>query len=174
MESRVSFFTFSSEHRGRRRRGKYSTESTCILACVGVFALLTASWLLLARPISERFRPLSAKASPPPSADWYLAYFNGDVEHFAIYNDLDGAAEALKHADVLFLGDSRMQYAFRDRAVLHQFFSSRHLSYFILAFGYGEGRDFPEAIIRKFDLHPKWVILNDDPFFGNPTSPVAF
>jgi hypothetical protein len=87
-----------------------------------VLVLLTTGWLLLARAISELFRPLSAKASPPPSADWYLACFNGDVEYFAIYNNRDGAAEALKQADVLFVGHSRMQYAFRDRAVLHQFF----------------------------------------------------
>ena len=66
-----------------------------------------------------------------------------------------------------------MQFAFRDRAVLQQFFRARGLSYFILAFGYGEGSVFPEAIIRKFDLHPKWVIVGADPFFGTPPSAAA-
>ncbi len=169
----MSFFTSSSDGPGRRRAKKYSAEPISILVCVGVFALLTASWLLTARLIAGRFRPLAAFVSPPSSPEWYLAYFNGDIEHFAIYDNLDGAAESLKHAEVLFLGNSQMQYAFRDRSVLQQFFLARGLSYFILAFGYGEGATFPEAIIRKFDLHPKWVIVNADPFFGTVPSAVA-
>ena len=67
----------------------------CVLALLGVFGLLTASWLLMAPgPISARFRPLAVEVSPPSSPGWYLAYFNGDIEHSAVYNNLDGAAEA--------------------------------------------------------------------------------
>ena len=50
--------------------------------------------------------------------------------------------------------------------MLQQFFRARGLSYFVMGFGYGEGGIFPEAIIRKYDLHPKWVIVNADQFFG--------
>jgi hypothetical protein len=148
-------------------------ELACVLLCASVFGLLTSGWLLTARSISPRFRPLAAEVSAPPSTAWYLAYFNGDVEHFALYDNFDGAAEALKRADVLFLGNSRMQYAFRDGDVLRRFFYARGLSYFVLAFGYDEGGIFPEAIIRKFNLHPKWVIVNADPFFGLPPTAVA-
>jgi hypothetical protein len=172
MENQVNFSTSSSDDRGRRR-STYSLELACVLLCTIVFALLTSAWLLTARSISWRFRPLAAEVSQPPSPAWYLAYFNGDVEHFSVYDNLDGAAEALNRADVLFLGNSRMQYAFRNRDVLRRFFYSRGLTYFVLAFGYEEGGIFPEAIIRKFNLHPKWVIVNADPFFGLPLTAVS-
>ena len=68
----MNFFTFSSEGRGQRR--KPSVEPNCILVCLGVFALLTVSWFLIARPFSGRFQPLASEVSQPPSPDWYLAY----------------------------------------------------------------------------------------------------
>jgi hypothetical protein len=143
-----------------------------MMVYAGVLALLTAAWLSMPKSISRCCRPLATQVSPPPP-DWYLGYFNGDVDHSVVYNNLDGFADSLKRADVLFLGNSRMQYAFRNQDILRQFFSSRSLTYYNLAFGYGEGQAFPEAIIRKFDLHPKWVIVNADPFFGKLASPVA-
>jgi hypothetical protein len=164
----VNFSTSSSKVGSGLRKGH--RELACVLVCASVFTLLTACWLLAPRSISLRFRALAPSISPPLSPDWYLAYFNGDVEHFAIYNDLGGAAESLKRADVLFVGNSRIQYAFRDRATLRDFFSARNMTYFVLAFGYNEGEIFPEAIIRKFDLHPKWVIVNANPFFGTQAS----
>lgn len=164
-----STFSFKSKVMPRA----YFGEAVALLVSLGVFLLLTVGWLTIARVTGERFRPLSARAIVPRSKDLYLAYFNGDLEHYVIYDDLDGAADALKRADVLFLGNSRVEYAFRDRAVLRDFFLSRSMNYFVMAFGFGEGSDFPEAVIRKFNLHPKWVIVNADPFFGMATSAAA-
>ena len=151
----------------------HSREASSMALYAGVFALLTASCMLPPKSFFRRFRPLATQVSAPPSPAWYLAYFNGDLEHSAVYNNLEGAADALKHADVLLLGNSRMQYAFRDQETLRRFFPARGLRYFILAFGYGEGSVFASAIIRKFDLHPHWVIVNADPFFGKPLSVAA-
>jgi hypothetical protein len=95
------------------------------------------------------------------------------VEQFAIYQNLDGAAEALKHADVLFVGDSLLLFAFQEQEVLHRFFAARHMSYFLLGFAAEADEVFPEAIIRKFDLHPRWVIVSADVFFGMPPSAAA-
>jgi hypothetical protein len=127
-----------------------------------------------------RIRPIVADAAQVPLStvgkgddDRYLAYCRGGVEDYMIYHDLGGAADALRRADVLFLGNSRAQHAFKDQRLLSDFFAKRGLSYFVLAFGYGEGSAFPEAIIRKYDLHPKWVIVNADPFFGKPESALA-
>jgi hypothetical protein len=141
--------------------------------CAVVFASITGAWLLLPASVLQACRPLEVNVSPPSSSDWYLGYFNMQVEQYAVYQNLDGAAEALKHADVLLVGDSLVLFSFQDREVLRKFFAARGLSYFLLAFSAEADEVFPEAIIRKFDLHPKLVIVNADAFFGMPPSPAA-
>jgi hypothetical protein len=154
-------------------RGKHATELACILLLVGVFALMTACWVLTPASIAAAFRPLPMDVVPPPSSDWYLGYSNAQVEQFAVYDNLDGAAEALRHADVLFVGDSLMLFAFQNQGILQRFFSARGLRYFFLAFGNEADEIFPEQVMRKFDLHPKWVVTDADFFFGLPPSPAA-
>jgi len=169
----VIFSIFNSKNDGRRR-GLNSVEIWCVALYATVFVLLIAGCLLAPQSLFRRFRPLATEvSSPPPSPAWHLGYFNGDIEHAAVYNNLFGAADAARRADVLFVGNSRIQYAFRDQDTLRRFFSAQGLSYFILAFGYGEGSRFTEAIVRRFDLHPKWVVVNADPFFGKPFTTVA-
>lgn len=107
---------------------------------------------------------LATVAEIPSSDDYYLAYFRGGIEHYMIYRNLAGAADHLKSADVLFLGHSRTLFDF-PRETLEPFFRQRGLSYFVMGFTYGEPSAFAAAIIRKYDLHPKWVVINADPFF---------
>jgi hypothetical protein len=138
-----------------------------------VFALMTAGWLLIPTSIASGFRPLLMDMAPPPSADWYLGNVNAQIEQFAIYDNLDGAAEALKHAEVLFVGDSLILFAFQNQQVLQPFFSARGLRYFFLAFGGEADETFAEQILQKFHLHPKWVVVDADYFFGMSPSAVA-
>jgi hypothetical protein len=181
MESLVSLSTFSSEETllepsGGGPGGKESVRKPSvelIFIYVGTLVLLVAGLCLVNRYESDRFLPLAVTAQPAPALEFYLAYFHGGVENYVIYDNVYGAANELKRADVLFLGNSRMLYAMRDQEALKRYFSARHLRYYTLAFAYGEGDRFPEAIIRKYDLHPKWVVVNADPFFGAATSPLA-
>jgi hypothetical protein len=110
----------------------------------------------------------------PPSEDYYLAYDGGaNVEHHVLYFGLDEAATAhLRQADVLLLGNSRLMFAARP-GVLDPFFESKGLRYYALGFGFREADRFPLAIIEKFDLRPRYVIVNADGFFSDGLSEAA-
>ena len=76
------------------------------------------------------------------SGDRYLAYCNGtqfaDYEHGAFWFDLEPSAKKFaKDADVLFLGDSHIQFGFSTEAT-NQWFSSASARYYLLGFIYGE------------------------------------
>jgi hypothetical protein len=170
----VNLFTFNSKVSVWRASRRCQFEIRCHLAFALAFVLaVAAGTLLLSTTKGKRFVSIAAKAVAPRSPDLYLAYFNGGAEDFNIYDGFDDITTNLQKADVLFLGNSRMQYSFRDPRVLDSFFHRRRLNYYILAFGYGEGSTFPEAIIRKYDLRPKWVVINADPFFGVPPTAIA-
>ena len=57
--------------------------------------------------------------------------------------------------------------------VLDRHFESRGLRYYALGFGFREADRFPLAIIEKFDLHPRYVVVNADGFFTDSLSEVA-
>ena len=166
----LSTFSFNGS---AGRRGRYSTEQACVALFVAVFASMTAVWLMFAESVPADFRPLSMDIAPPPSGEWYLGNVNAQVEQFAVYDNLDGTAEALKRADVLFVGDSLMLFAFQNQQLLQQYFSARGLRYYFLAFSGETDEAFAAQIIHKFDLHPKWVIVDAGVFFGRPPSAAA-
>ena len=100
----------------------------------------------------------------PQSPDRYLAYYHFGLEHFIFWNGQKGIPAELKKADVLLLGTSHMQFDW-PRETAEPFFAGRGLRYYNMGFGYSEGCQFPLALIRKFDLHPRLVVINVDPFF---------
>ncbi len=106
-----------------------------------------------------------------PDDDHYLANdVGGQVDHHVLFHGLDD--EALGHlraAQVLFLGNSRIMFALRPEE-LRPFFAAEAVTYYVMGFGYREGDRFPLAIIRKFDLRPKLVVINADGFFGTGLS----
>ena len=110
----------------------------------------------------------------PPGGDYYLAHDRGGhIDHYVHYFGTEPEALAhLRAADVLFLGNSRLMFALRAR-VASPFFAARQLSYYMMGFGFREGDAFPLAIIKKFDLHPRLVVVNEDAFFGEGLSPWA-
>lgn len=136
----------------------------------GVVAALSTG--ALARFGVERaaphLRPLDIVSTAPPAAadSYYLAYDRGGhVDHHVIYHGTDaGVVENLRSSHVLLLGNSRLLFAFT-RQDLRGFFSRHGLTYYMLAFGHREHDEFPRAIIRRFDLRPRLVIVNADRFF---------
>jgi hypothetical protein len=95
----------------------------------------------------------------------------GDFEHAAYLWDLEPAAiRALQAADVVFLGNSRTQFAFSTQAVSN-YFSRIGISYYALGFGYDDKSTFAEQLMRKYHLRPKVYVINADPFFAEITTP---
>jgi hypothetical protein len=115
--------------------------------------------------------PNITQADPPPNDEGYLAADRGGhIDHHVHYFGLDGKAiDALRRADVLFLGNSRLMFALRP-GVLDPFFESLGLRYYVMGFGFREGDQFPLEILRRFDIRPRLVVVNADGFFGRDVS----
>lgn len=132
------------------------------------YVLVFAAVFLLCFPAFFLYESVTriAGCDPRPRDDGtYLAYCwkksYADYEHGAYWVPTEPAAVKMaQQADVLFLGNSRLQYAL-SRPVLEPWFASRKLRYHVLAFA-GEGSRFPEALIKRLRLRPKVVVINFD------------
>jgi hypothetical protein len=89
----------------------------------------------------------------------------GDYEHGAYYFDLEPEAVGnLRNAKVLFLGNSRAQYGFSTEAV-KRFFADRSIPFYLMGFGYSDGVRFALDLIEKYDLKPRFLVIDTNPFF---------
>lgn len=111
------------------------------------------------------------------SSDRYLAYCGagkyGDYEHGAFWFNLEPAASsAARNAQVVFLGNSRMQFAFSSKRT-SDWFSSHSASYYLLGFSDFGNYMFEAPLLRK--LHPtaKVYVINIDAFFEQSDSETA-
>jgi hypothetical protein len=140
-----------------RRLGPITYISVILLA-----ALCTYTYTLRTR---------SAFACPASGygADWYLAYCSateyGDFDHGAFWFDLvPGVRENLQHADVLFLGNSRMQFGFSAEPT-RRWFEAAGATHYLAGFAYWENVNFEIALLGKIAPRPKMFIVNLDSYF---------
>lgn len=129
---------------------------------VVVLLTLAASWLEL------RWRNIFA-CQPSPASGYYVAYCDvghyGDYDHGAFWYALEPTiGSSLRKAEVLFLGNSRTQWAFSGAATT-DWFSAARASYYLLGFAYDENYHFEGGLLRKFAARPKVYVINVDGFF---------
>ncbi|MCB1754491.1 MAG: hypothetical protein KDJ38_03150 [Gammaproteobacteria bacterium] len=94
----------------------------------------------------------------------------GDYEHRAFWKELEpGLTEQFSRAEVLFLGNSRAQYAFSTDAI-RDFFLENAIPYYVFGFGMGSQNTVPEKMAEKFSLKPAALLINADPFFTDDVS----
>jgi hypothetical protein len=111
------------------------------------------------------------------NTDRYIAYCNGggygDYEHGAFWFDLEPAAQNFaKNADVLFLGNSRLQVAFSTVATA-DWFSAASTRYYLLGFSYSENIIFAEELLRRIRPRAGVYVINVDDFFDqSETAPM--
>lgn len=136
------------------------------LAALVTAALVGVDGLFTLRPAAA-----ATRTERPDERDYYLSSnVAGQVDHHVLFFGLDDEATAhLRAADVLFVGNSRLMFALRP-SVMRPYFARAALSYYVLGFGFAEADRFPLAIIRRFDLRPKLVVVNTDGFFGGGLS----
>jgi hypothetical protein len=134
-----------------------------VYAFIVIFAVFGA--------FAYKFRKETIFACPATlySSDRYIASCNGthyaDYEHGAFAFDLEPKAENFAgNADVLFLGNSRLQYAFSTSATA-DWFSSASARYYLLGFTYFENMVFAEDLLRKIRPRAKVYVINVDDFF---------
>jgi hypothetical protein len=103
------------------------------------------------------------------TGDRYLAYCQakhyGDYEHGAYWFDLEPQIyESAGRAQVMFMGNSRLQWAFSN-ATTQRWFSTASLSYYLLGFSYYETYRFEEELLGKLGAHARVYVINLDGFF---------
>jgi hypothetical protein len=116
-------------------------------------------------------RTRSAFACPASgySADRYLAYCSateyGDFDHGAFWFDLEpGVRENLQSADVLFLGNSRMQFGFSGEPT-RRWFSAAGARFYLAGFAYWENVNFEIPLLKRLAPKPRMFIVNVDSYF---------
>jgi hypothetical protein len=103
------------------------------------------------------------------SSDRYLSYCNttryGDYDHGAMWFGLEPvAAAAAANAHVLFVGNSRTQFAFSSPAT-EEWFSATSESYYLLGFSHEENYTFEGPLLRRLRPRAKVYVINIDTFF---------
>jgi hypothetical protein len=108
-------------------------------------------------------------------SDHYIAYCGaagyGEYEHGAFWFDLEPSAQAFtKNADVLFLGDSRLQVGFSTTATAN-WFSAASTRYYLLGFAGWENMVFAEGLLRRIQPKARVYVINVDGFFERSETP---
>jgi hypothetical protein len=142
-----------------------------------VYACLIIGVALAANLYRIRTHTLFACQADAYSSDRYISYCNGanygDYEHGAFQFNLEpSAVNFARNADVMFLGNSRLQVAF-STAATNNWFLGASARYYLLGFSWGENVVFTEQLLAR--LHPpaKVYIINIDDFFERHETPPA-
>jgi hypothetical protein len=144
-------------------------ETFVLAARSGLYILLVLAAALAAAAYSLREYSIFSCQASGYSSDRYLSYCNatsyGDYDHGAIWFGLEPAVNAAAaNARVLFLGNSRTQFAFSSRATA-DWFSSLSESYYLLGFSHEENYTFEAPLLRKLHPRAKVYVINIDTFF---------
>jgi hypothetical protein len=108
-------------------------------------------------------------------SDHYIVYCGaggyGEYERGAFWFDLEPSARAFaKNADVLFLGDSRLQVGFSTAATA-KWFSAASIRYYLLGFGGLENMVFAGGLLRRIQPKASVYVMHVDSFFTRSESP---
>ena len=156
---------------GRKRAGGIFASRTTVYSCILLIAALASFgyW--------TRTRTIFACPADGYTADRYIAYCDAgnyaDYEHGAFWFDLEPSArDFARNADILFLGNSRLQVAFSTSSTA-DWFSHASARYYLLGFSYYENALFAEELLGKIRPRATVFIVNVDDFFDKlETEPV--
>jgi hypothetical protein len=103
------------------------------------------------------------------NGDHYLGYCHGsaygDYDHGAFWFALEPTARAsAASADVLFLGNSRMQFGFSAPA-LGRWFAANGFRYYLLGFSHLENATFIGPLLQRLHAKARAYVINLDGFF---------
>jgi hypothetical protein len=142
-----------------------------------IYIVVIFGAVLAAYAYKIRTQSIFACSAGGYSSDRYIAYCTGrnyaDYEHGAFWFGLEPSAEdSARKADVLFLGNSRLQIAF-STAATSDWFSAASARYYLLGFGQYENVVFLEGLLCRIHPHPKVYVINVDDFFDRFETPPA-
>lgn len=146
-----------------------------ILVFGATFVVLVATGFAAMRLVPEL--AFARQEVPPldrPDPSFMPVYFRGgtQLDHVVTWNDIGGAMQNARRADVLFFGTSQMQFALPPHAV-RAFTRRTGLTAYSLALPFAERDEFALALIEKYDLRPRVAVVNVTGFFTNDESMVG-
>jgi hypothetical protein len=147
---------------GETRKGR-------LAAVLMAFCLMFAGWVALGLRVHDRWPQWSYRDSLPGDAwspDKALVAETAEplFTNYIFYHGIGPAISSARGADVLFLGDSRPMFAFRD-GTIQEARRRSGMSFFNMA---GPSNDclFSTEILEKQRLAPPFVVVNEDGFFN--------
>jgi hypothetical protein len=169
MEKTALNVSLAPQTLAKPREGLFASHLTLYCCIVLVAALASYGYWL-------KTRSIFACQAAGYSAARYLAYCGGgnyaDYEHGAFQFDLEPPAlDFARNADVLVLGNSRIQIALSNGAA-DDWFSAAKARYYLLGFSYNENLVFTGELLRKMQPRASVYVINVDDFFV-PTETVA-
>lgn len=98
----------------------------------------------------------------------------GDFDHGAFWFGLEPEAiAAARNAEVLFLGNSKLQFGLSSPA-LGLWFSERDASYYLLGFSHDENVEFASPLLQRMRPRARVYVINAEGFFTDrQTAPAA-
>jgi hypothetical protein len=152
-----------------KKQGGLLSVRTSAYICIVLVAALGSYWHWI------RTRSIFACTADGYTVDQYVANCNatgyGDYEHGAFWYGLEPSAlNFARNADVLFLGNSRLQFAFSTSATA-DWFSAASARYYLLGFSYFENMIFAEPLLSKLRPLAKVYVISVDDFFERTESP---
>jgi hypothetical protein len=140
-----------------------------LVARSGAYILIILTVVLGAGVYGFRERSVFNCQASGYGSDGYLAYCGaagfGDYDYGAFWFGLEPAAvDAATNAEVLFLGDSRMQFGLSTGAI-DDWFKSFAVRFYLLGFAYNGNYKFAAPLVRKLGPTPKVYVINLDVFF---------
>jgi hypothetical protein len=151
-----------------------STSSTRSALRVGSYSLIVLAAILAAAYYRLRADTIFGCQAAGYAGDHYLSYCQtdgyGDFDHGAFWFDLEPeATQSAAKADLLFIGNSRMQYAFSTDAA-REWLTQNGSRYFLLGFAYHPRVLFQRALLRKIHPQARVYVINLDTFFQENAS----
>jgi hypothetical protein len=141
------------------------------------YNLVIVSGILLACMYNMRANSIFSCQAGKYNPDRFVADCSvpayGEYEHGAYWFDLEpSAVNSAATADVLFLGSSRLQFAF-STAAADSWFSSAGISYYLLGFAQYENAIFTKPLLRKIRPRAAVYVIDVNGFFDDYESPAA-
>lgn len=146
-------------------------------AAPSVYILLLVLGMIGTLVYKLRWEGIFACPASGYGADSYLSDCNakayGDYDHGAFWFALEPQAQrAAAQADVLFIGSSRLQYAF-SAAPTAEWFSSLRIRHYLLGFSHTETVAFVAPLVAMLRPQAKAYVINVDRFFDDRVSDPA-
>jgi hypothetical protein len=139
------------------------------LYCAFVLVAAVSGFIYSARTVG-----LFACQAPKSGSDRYVGLCNvtdfGDYDHGAFWFGLEPTAiKAATQATVLFVGNSRMQFAL-STGELDSWFRTRAVDYYLLGFSHHDNFLFFGPLLQKMRPDAEMYVINVDNFFENKLS----